>query len=305
MGCATGAFELGPAIDGERRRWKPAGNALGVACVYAADRNGGRPVLFIHDLRATSSACEIRPLFECFRWRRPTYAIDLPGFGLSDRAVVPYSPALYAAVVAELGRKLRRRAAIDLVALGRGAEVAARVVRDDRALARSLVLIEPSGLMPVRGAALESMAARLAGAIGEAAERRLYAIATWGPFVRRAVAARFTGAPDESLVAYCQRSARAPGAHHAPMQVARNGATPTQAALLYREVTVPVLVVHDGPEDCASNLDAFLRGRPNRYAVRISPTRGMPHYERRSETAAALDQFWQSVPLAAWDRAMR
>jgi pimeloyl-ACP methyl ester carboxylesterase len=247
----------------------------------------------------------MRPLFECFRWRRPTYALDLPGFGLSDRADLPYSPALFAAVVNELGHKLRRRAAIDVVALGRGAEVAARVVRDDRVLARSLVLIEPSGLLPARGSACESITARLAAVMGSRADRRLYAMATWGPLVRRAISARFVGPPDESLVAYSQRTARIAGAHHAPMEVARAAHAAAQTALLYRDVTIPVLVVHDRRDDAGSELEAFLRGRPNRVAVRISPTRGMPHFERRSETAALLDHFWQSVPVAAWDRAMR
>jgi hypothetical protein len=31
----------------------------------------------------------------------------------------------------------------------------------------------------------------------------------------------------------------------------------------------------------------------------------MPHFEHRAETAAALDRFWQSLPRAAWDQAMR
>jgi hypothetical protein len=55
----------------------------------------------------------------------------------------------------------------------------------------------------------------------------------------------------------------------------------------------------------AIELEAFLRGRANRFAVRVSPTRGMPHFERRAETVAALDRFWQSLQRAAWDRAMR
>jgi pimeloyl-ACP methyl ester carboxylesterase len=247
----------------------------------------------------------MRPLFECFRWRRPTYALDLPGFGLSDRAALPYSPALFAAVMTELGHKLRGHAAIDVVALGRGAEVAARAVRDDRGLARSLVLIEPSGLSTPHGAAFESLASRVAGVLGGRADRRLYAMATWGPLLRRAIAARFVGPPDEPLLAYSHKTARIAGAHHAPMQAARNGPTPAQAALLYREVTIPVLVIHGGSDDRGPELDAFLRGRSNRVAVRIAPTRGLPHFECRSETAAVLDGFWQSVPVAAWERAMR
>jgi pimeloyl-ACP methyl ester carboxylesterase len=306
MSLATGADDLGPAIDGDRRRWRPASEGSGDVCLYAAERSRGRPLLLVHDLRTTSSAYEMRPLFECFRWRRPTYAIDLPGFGLSDRSRGPYSPALFAAVLAELSRALRRGSAgIDVVALGRGAAIAARVARDEPPPCRSLVLVEPSGLVQPRGVALERLAARVAGALGAGAGAPFYALVTSPRLVRGSIAARFFGRPDEGLVAYAQRTARVGGAHHAPMGATRTIPREEETAACYRALTVPVLVVHDARGDAAPELEGFLRGRANRFAIRVSPTRGLPHFERRAETIAALERFWSAVPFAAWDRAVR
>jgi pimeloyl-ACP methyl ester carboxylesterase len=261
--------------------------------------------LLVHDLRATSSAYEVRPLFECFRWRRPTYAIDLPGFGLSEREELPYSPALYAAVLAELARTLRRGGGIDVVALGRGAALAAAAATGGPGLCRSLVLIEPSGLVPARGGTLESLAGSLAVAFGPGAEAGLYALATTPRLVRGAVAARFFDRPDAGLVEYAQRTARAYGAHRAPMQVMRTHPREGELASAYRGLTVPALVVHDASGDELAELERFLRGRPNRFAIRVSPTRGMPHFERRSETISALERFWDAVPFTSWGQAAR
>jgi pimeloyl-ACP methyl ester carboxylesterase len=304
MSPAPGADHLGPAIDGDRRRWRPAGNGADRVCLYAAERSRGRPLLLVHDLRATSSAYEMRPLFECFRWKRPTYALDLPGFGLSDRADHAYPPALFAAVVAELARALRRgNAGVDVVALGRGASIVACVAREDPALCRSLVFVEPSGLLPPRGDALERFAARVAAALGPGADAPLYSLVTSPGLVRGAIAARFFGRPDEGLVAYAQRTARVNGAHHAPMDAMRSLSCDEDAC--YRALTIPALVVHDAHGDDASELEGFLRARANRFAVRVSPTRGLPHFERRAETAAALERFWSVAPFTARDQAVR
>ncbi len=305
MFCPS-THELGPAIDGKRRQWRPSGCEPAEVCCYVSEHRRGRPLVLVHDLRPTSSAYEVRPLFECFRWKRPTFALDLPGFGLSDRAALRYSPALFGSVLAELCRKLRRAdVAADVVALGRGSELAARVARDEPGLVRSLVMLEPCGLLAAHRAGLETLAARLSCALGERAARGLFAVISTRPMVRRALRSRFHGAVDEGLAAYAHASAQAPGAHRAPFAAMACALRPCDSAALFQSLTVPVLVVHDARGSDATLLEAFLRGRANRWAARIAPTRGMPHFEQRFETAQCLDRFWRALPRAAWDQAMR
>lgn len=168
------------AIDGPRRLWRPSAPGAGRVCTYACERPRGRPVLLVHDLRIGSGAHQVRPLFECLRWRRPTYALDLPGYGSSDRGVAGCTPALLAAVLSELAARLRGSGAtLDVVALGRGCAVAASVACDQPPLVRSLVLVEPHALVrphattwieTARSVAL----ARLLGKRAPAAESALY-----------------------------------------------------------------------------------------------------------------------------------
>jgi pimeloyl-ACP methyl ester carboxylesterase len=303
-------YPLGPSIDGKRRQWRPTvpgSAASGQVCCYVAEKHRGRPLVLVHDLRLTSSAFEMRPLFEQFRWRRPTFALDFPGFGLSDRPAVAYSPSLYADVVEELLRKVRSRyASADVVALGRGAEPAARVARLERGLVHSLTVLEPAGLLPgTDEGRLVPIAARIAFAIGERAAHRFFEFLASRPMLRRAISARFYGDPDEGLFEYARASVHVSGAYRAPLATLASGRCEPEMTELYHGLVVPVLVVHDARGEQAVTLEAFLRGRANRFAVRVAPTRGMPQFERCSETVSALERFWQSLSGAAWDQAIR
>jgi pimeloyl-ACP methyl ester carboxylesterase len=297
---------LGPAIDGSRRQWRPAAPELGQVCCYVADRRRGRPLVLVHDLRFTSSAFEMRPLFESFRWRRPTFAIDLPGFGLSERADRAYSPGVFALALAELLRKIKARfVSADVVALGRGAEAASRVAITEPGLIRSLAILEPAGLLSARDGSVQRLGARIALSLGDGAARSLFSVMATRSWIRHALRDRFLGAPDAALANYAHASAHVPGAHHAPLAALALGRSHHDVTQLYHSLAIPVLIVHDARGGHAIELEAFLRGRANRFAMRVSPTRGMPQFERRSDTVSALDRFWQSLSGAAWDQAMR
>jgi pimeloyl-ACP methyl ester carboxylesterase len=248
----------------------------------------------------------MRPLFESFRWRRPTFALDLPGFGLSDRPACCYSPELFAVVLAELLRKVRaRHASADVVALGRGSEALARVAAEEQGLVRSIALLEPAGLLSASESNLEGMIARLALSCGDRVARGLFGLMTARPWLERSLRSRFRGPPDEALLQYARASARVEGAHRAPLATLALGRAHLDVARLYHAITVPAMVIHDARGTNAVELEAFLRGRANRFAVRVSPTRGMPQFERRFDTVAALERFWHSLSGAAWDQAIR
>lgn len=52
------------------------------------------PLLLVHSVNAAATAYEMKTLFEHYRGKRPVYALDLPGFGLSDRSDRKYTPRL-------------------------------------------------------------------------------------------------------------------------------------------------------------------------------------------------------------------
>src|SRR3954453_19995098 len=72
---------LPPAVSGERREAKGRAGRLSY---YVAGE--GAPLLLVHSINAAASAYEVRPIYEAMNTTRRAYAVDLPGFGFSDRS---------------------------------------------------------------------------------------------------------------------------------------------------------------------------------------------------------------------------
>ena len=94
IGCsALGVRQPPPlpaAVTGERRETDQRAGRLS----YYVE-GVGPPLLLIHSINAAASAYEVRPIFEHERTQRRVFAVDLPGFGFSDRSPRNYNPRLY------------------------------------------------------------------------------------------------------------------------------------------------------------------------------------------------------------------
>ena len=84
--CVPHALPLPPALAGERREFRGRAGRLSYYVGGPAVSNDAAPLLLIHSLNAAASAYEVRPLFDHYCQRRRTYALDLPGFGFSERS---------------------------------------------------------------------------------------------------------------------------------------------------------------------------------------------------------------------------
>ena len=54
----------------------------------------GAPLLLVHSVNAAASAAEVRPVHQHFLRSRTVLSVDLPGYGLSDRPDIAYTPRL-------------------------------------------------------------------------------------------------------------------------------------------------------------------------------------------------------------------
>ena len=133
---------LPPALDADRETFSPEGT--GTLSYYADRKAGGRPLVLIHAINAAGSAYEVRPLFEHYRGRRPVYALDLPGFGFSERTDRVYSPGLYQQAILDFLAQVVAEPA-DVLALSLSCEFAAMAARARPDLFRSLAMVSPSG----------------------------------------------------------------------------------------------------------------------------------------------------------------
>ena len=108
-------------------------------------------MLLIHSINAAGSAYEVRPLYEHYRNSRTVYALDLPGYGFSERDDRDYTPRLMTdaihSMVAEIQR-LHGDAPIDVLALSLSGEFLARAAFEAPAAFRSLALDESDRFQP-------------------------------------------------------------------------------------------------------------------------------------------------------------
>ena len=102
----------------------------------------------MHSVNAAASAYEVGPLFGHYAMSRPVYALDLPGYGLSDRRDRIYTPRLMTDALIAMIETIRAKHGafpIDVVALSLSSEFAARAATDHPTYVRSLGLIAPTG----------------------------------------------------------------------------------------------------------------------------------------------------------------
>jgi pimeloyl-ACP methyl ester carboxylesterase len=293
---------LPPAIDADQERF--VGQKSRFLNVYVDRSASGRPLVLIHSINAAGCSYEMRPLFQRYRSERPVYALDLPGFGSSERADRVYTPDLYADAILDL-LTLKVKEPADVVALSLSSEFAARVALQHPELFHSLTLISPTGFT-ARENRRVSQRANEEGRSSFA--YRLLSFPLWGKAFYDLLATRrsihyfldmsFVGPVDPGLEAYDYLTAHQPGARFAPLYFV-SGALFTRDASesLYDQLTdVPVLALYD--RDAFVRFDALAEvvdRHDNWHSARIAPTLGLPQFEQPDATALAINTFWSTL----------
>jgi pimeloyl-ACP methyl ester carboxylesterase len=291
---------LGGALDADRENFqsKNAGRLS-----YYADLSGkGVPLVLLHSVNAAPSAYEMKPIFEHFRGIRPVYALDLPGFGFSERSDRLYNPQLYQDAINEFLQEVVGKPA-DLVALSLSGEFAALAAVHRPELVRSLVMISPTGFKPPRTdkitqrvrqhGAKNSVYAGLAVPLWN---RPFYDLVSSRPSIQYFLNLSFEGLVPESFVDYAYHTAHQPGAQYAPTYFLSGKLfTPAVRSTVYKALTQPVLVIYDrDPYTSFEMLPGLLQDKENWQSNRITPTKGLPHWEQPERTFKAMAAFWDS-----------
>ena len=111
----------------------------------AGAENAGTPLVFVHGIGAGASSFMWRRNFDSLARDFRVYALDLLGFGFSDKpAGAPYSADLYVELIADFIREIAGPPA-HVVASSLGAAYGVRVACEHPELVSSLVLVAPTG----------------------------------------------------------------------------------------------------------------------------------------------------------------
>lgn len=254
----------------------------------------GRPIVLVHPIHPAAGAHDVRPLFDYLAAsNKRVYALDLPGFGRSDRSERWYDDAHYARALELFLREVMRSdeaGGASVVAMSLSCEIAARVAVEAPGLIGALVLLSPTGLSDRRRASRGM--ARLRHAMLAPVARPLFALLTSRVGIRFRTARSLSVPVPEQLMEEQQRVVRAPGAVHAPLaMIAGVPLHPRPFEELYRCVPQPTTVVYDrDPSTTFERLAELARANPRVLPVHLPPSGGLSTYEHPATLAALIIQ---------------
>jgi pimeloyl-ACP methyl ester carboxylesterase len=269
----------------------------GLSCYVAGH---GPPMLLVHSVNAAASAAEMRPLFDRYRYTRTVFALDLPGYGFSERSDRVYTPRLMTDALHATASEIRRRCGlvpISGVAASLSSEFLARAAVERPAQWDKLALVSPTGLdghtsrrgpagstrrIPGLHAVLSVplWSESLFRLLTRPAVVRYFLQRTWG---RKAI--------DETLWAYEVQSARQPGARFAPLHFLSGGLFSGDIHRVYESVTQPVWMSHGVRGDFTDYRNQkIVESRANWQFDRFL-TGALPYFEVPNDFFAAFDAF--------------
>ncbi len=291
---------LTPAVSGQRVELQTSAGLVSFYQSNAVQDAMLPPMLLVHSVNAAASAFEVAPLYEHYRQTRPTYAIDLPGYGFSDRSDRPYTIRLMTdAVLAVLAhiRSQHGDAAVDMVGVSLASEYVARIACEAPQAVRRIALVSPTGF---------SGSKRFYGATGSSRGiawfYRAVSNPAWSgglfntlvkPGVVRYFLQRTFGRKqiDEALWRYCVLTASQPGAKHAPLRFLSAYLFAADINTLYEKLACPVWVSMATKGDFTDYRGRSTVEKRANWQFELTPGGALPYFEDLAGFTAKLDHF--------------
>lgn len=262
------------------------------------------PMLLIHSINAAGSAYEIKPLYEHYRNSRAVYALELPGFGHSERSKRVYTVRMMTDAILIAVREIQSahgRAPIDALAVSLSCEFLARAITETPLAFRSAALVSPTGFSSrSRNATWQS------GTRGKAWLHSFFEIPLWSEGFFRLLTSRAGiryflrktwGSPriDEGLAEYDYLTTHQPGAQHAPYYFVSGFLFSEDIVKIYQSLTLPVWMAHGVRGDFVDYRDKTqVEGRAN-WRIDVFDAGAMPHFEVKDDFIKTYDVFLAGV----------
>jgi pimeloyl-ACP methyl ester carboxylesterase len=267
----------------------------------------GKPLLLVHSVNAAASAAEVRPLFDMMAQHRTVYAIDLPGYGASERADRLYTPRLMTDAILDLARYIgiqHGNEAIDAMAASLSCEFLARAAFEQPATFRTLSLVSPTGMsgLTLRQAAQGSTIgprwvwSALKGPgwggtlfkwLARPGVIRYFLNKTWGS---RAI--------DETMYQYAVWTTRQPGAEHAPLCFVSAQMFSADITTIYDGLRLPVWMSHGTRGDFVDYRGKERFTKRGNWRFTVFDSGALPYFEHPQAFGASMQEF-MDASLAA------
>ena len=260
----------------------------------AFTRHGqGSPVLLVHGLYAGASSLEWRHTIPALAERHTVIALDLLGFGRSDRPAARYSPGLYQALLADVVARVVGESCGVVASSLSAAQLIALAARDPRHIG-AIALVAPTGVAHLREpVATGGLATRIllgAPLVGNSVYNRLTSPANMRQQLQAMYADDRLVTPE--LVEWDVRSARQPGGKHA-IEALLSGRLNVDVRAAVRRLRLPTLLLWGdlARQNPIVHAHAFRVLKHDLEWTLVHEAGDLPHEERSEEVNTALRSF--------------
>lgn len=278
---------LTAALNGQLVRFR--GRRAGELAYYqagSAKRNTPTLVL-LHSINAAASSFEMKPLFDHYARQRRVVALDLPGYGFSERADRDYSPTLFRDAILDLVEHLGGEP-VDAAALSLSSEFLALAALAQPQRFHTLTFISPTGFSR-RSAQLRPNDALLHLLRVPLWRRPIYDLLTSRPSLTLFLSANLRRPLDRALVDYAYLTSHQPNAEFAPLYfLSLKLFTPTIFEV-YRQLTQPCLLIYGRDPFVGYVYADELRKAPNWRVVALENAGALTHWDNLEAVVAQMD----------------
>jgi len=251
----------------------------------------GPTVLLVHSINAAASCYEMRAPFRLLASQYRVVAIDLLGFGDSDRPQMYYTAELYSALIGDIAQMLGGN--VHLVAVSLSSAYAFTAAAQQPTAIQSLTVVCPTGIQDlVTPQPVGRLYRTFASGFGGLLFAGLVSRASLGYFLR-SMAYVDPAACDTAMIDACWRSGQRPGARWAPICFV-SGLLNCDVRAVLPLVQQPVLIVWgDGAMTTpVSRMPQFVAALPQAQTAVF--TAGMAvQDECPTQFSDAVQRFWQ------------
>lgn len=286
---------LTAALEGELHSFPSRAGVLSYYASGAARRTNplstpSAPLLLIHSINAAASSYEVKPLYDHYARDRRVYALDLPGYGFSERSDRAYSPALMQLAITEFIEKELKGAPVDAVALSLTSEYLASAARANPKLFRSLTFITPTGLgeRDLSKSANDGLLTTLKKPLWR---RPLYDLLTSRPSLRY-----FLGQSQKTPVAhrtvqYTYLTSHQPDAEWAPLHFLSGKLWTPNAFSAFAELQMPCLLIYGRFAFTGYERTDALRNKSNWRIVPFEGCGALTHWDDPSGVITQINKI--------------
>jgi pimeloyl-ACP methyl ester carboxylesterase len=289
-------------VAGELLRLDRRAGAVGL---HVAGADTGPPLLLVHSVNAAASVHEVAPLFEHFRSTRAVYAPDLPGYGQSNRSARAYTPRLMTDALHDTLDVIAHRHGdqpVDALAVSLGCEFLARAAVEAPQRFRSVALVSPTSFgrrAPRRGPPGAHLGMPwLHRAVTQPLwSQGLFDLLTSRASIRFFLRKTFGSRElDAELLEFSWRTAREPGARHAPLHFLSGFLFARDANDLYERLSMPVWMCHGTRGDFTDYAwKATLARRPGWRFTVYEGCGALPYFQQPEPFMHDFDTFLASL----------